>query len=392
MTSNANTDAPQSVATFAAGCFWSVELHFQRLPGVVDTKVGYINGHTVNPTYRQVCSGTTGHAEAVQVTFDSTVISYQDLVDKFFSIHDPTTLNRQKNDVGTQYRSGIYYHNDDQKDCAVASKKKRQKRPTPPHQRWWRSILHAVFGCIGDVVVVTEVLPAGQFYIAEEYHQRYLEKGGQCAAKGSTASVRCYGMSLACHPTACMMSSSSSTAAATPPMQDVATFAAGCFWGVELHFQRVPGVLDTRVGYTNGHTLNPTYKDICRGDTGHAEAVQVTFDSAIVPYKDLLEKFWSIHDPTTLNRQKNDVGTQYRSGIYYHNDEQKALAEASKATQQTHLHATALLPRIISSRDIVTEIEPAGVFYPAEDYHQQYLQKGGQCAKKGTTDSIRCYG
>ncbi|ETV78199.1 peptide-methionine (S)-S-oxide reductase [Aphanomyces astaci] len=215
---------------------------------------------------------------------------------------------------------------------------------------------------------------------------------GQGSMRSWTKLNSCVGMSLACHPTACMMSSSSSTAAATPPMQDVATFAAGCFWGVELHFQRVPGVLVTRVGYTNGHTLNPTYKDICRGDTGHAEAVQVTFDSAIVPYKDLLEKFWSIHDPTTLNQQKNDVGTQYRSGIYYHNDEQKALAEASKATQQTHLHATALLPRIISSRDIVTEIEPAGVFYPAEDYHQQYLQKGGQCAKKGTTDSIRCYG
>ncbi|RHY30526.1 hypothetical protein DYB32_004246 [Aphanomyces invadans] len=140
----------------------------------------------------------------------------------------------------------------------------------------------------------------------------------------------------------------------------------------------------------NGHTANPTYKDICRGDTGHAEAVQVTFSSSVLPYKDLLDTFWSIHDPTTLNQQKNDIGTQYRSGIYYHNDEQKAQAEASMAAQQAHLDAVALT--VFKSRTIVTEIEPAGVFYEAEEYHQKYLQKGGQCAKKGSTESIRCYG
>ncbi|KAF0693412.1 Aste57867_15632 [Aphanomyces stellatus] len=173
------------------------------------------------------------------------------------------------------------------------------------------------------------------------------------------------------------------------PKEDVATFAAGCFWGVELHFQRVPGVLKTRVGYTNGRTVNPTYEDICTGETGHAEAIEVTFDKSVVSFRDLVDKFWSIHDPTTLNRQKNDIGTQYRSGIYYHSEEQKAEAEASKDRYQDDLTARTM---IFCKSDIVTEILPAGVFYEAEGYHQRYLEKGGQCARKGATEPIRCYG
>lgn len=162
---------------------------------------------------------------------------------------------------------------------------------------------------------------------------------------------------------------------------NTATFAAGCFWGVELAFQRMAGVLNTQVGYTNGQLPEPTYRAVCSGTTGHAEAIEIQYNPSEISYDELLSKFWSIHDPTTLNRQKNDVGTQYRSGIYFHSDEQKQQALASKDAQQKKLSA-----------QIVTEIEPAATFYRAEEYHQQYLEKGGQCAATGCTDRIRCYG
>ncbi|DAZ96534.1 TPA: hypothetical protein N0F65_011211 [Lagenidium giganteum] len=167
----------------------------------------------------------------------------------------------------------------------------------------------------------------------------------------------------------------------THPGESVATFAAGCFWGVELAFQRLHGVLDTAVGYTNGHTKNPTYKQVCTGATGHAEAIRIKYDASQVSYQDLLKTFWKIHDPTTMNRQKNDVGTQYRSGIYYHNEDQRKEALASKEEHQKEL-----------SKPIVTEIEEAQEFWKAEEYHQQYLQKGGQCSDKGCATPIRCYG
>ncbi|KAG9415584.1 Peptide methionine sulfoxide reductase A2-1 [Aphanomyces cochlioides] len=165
------------------------------------------------------------------------------------------------------------------------------------------------------------------------------------------------------------------------PHEQLATFAAGCFWSVQLNFDRLEGVVETHVGYINGTTVNPTYREVCKGDTNHAEAVQIKFDVNTITYKELLDKFWSIHNPTTLNRQKNDVGTQYRSGIFYHNDEQRAEAEASLKEQEANHKDT-----------IVTEIVPAGTFYHAEEYHQKYLEKGGQCASKGSTDEIRCYG
>lgn len=171
------------------------------------------------------------------------------------------------------------------------------------------------------------------------------------------------------------------TVAGPPSPPDVATFGAGCFWSVELAFQRLPGVLSTRVGYTQGQTTAPTYEDVCSGKTGHVEAVEVTFDSTTLAYSDLLSTFWQMHNPTTLNRQKNDCGTQYRSGIYVHSEAQLVQAQASKATQQA-----------VVRDKIVTEIKEAEVFYPAESYHQQYLEKGGQCAAKGCADNIRCYG
>lgn len=147
-----------------------------------------------------------------------------------------------------------------------------------------------------------------------------------------------------------------------------ATFAAGCFWGVEATFRQIPGVTSTHVGYTGGDLKNPTYKDVCTDSTGHAEAVEVDYDPSKVLYQDLLNVFWENHDPTQLNRQGPDFGTQYRSGIFYHSPEQEQLAHESKAKLEKSGHY---------SRPIVTQIVPATTFYEAEDYHQQYLEKRG---------------
>ncbi len=145
-----------------------------------------------------------------------------------------------------------------------------------------------------------------------------------------------------------------------------ATFAAGCFWGVEATFAARPGVTGTAVGYTGGTTENPTYEDVCRGQTGHAEAVQVDYDPAVISYDDLLAVFWDCHDPTTLNRQGPDVGSQYRSAIYFHTPEQEALARAQKAKLQESGNLRG---------NVVTEITPATTFWMAEDYHQKYMEK-----------------
>lgn len=147
-----------------------------------------------------------------------------------------------------------------------------------------------------------------------------------------------------------------------------ATFAAGCFWGVEATFRSIPGVISTRVGYTGGSLKSPSYKDVCTDRTGHAEAVEVTYDPSRVSYEDLLKVFWQNHDPTTLNRQGPDVGTQYRSAIFYHTPEQESAARASKdELEKSKLYR----------RPIVTQIVPAVDFWDAEDYHQQYLEKRG---------------
>ena len=144
------------------------------------------------------------------------------------------------------------------------------------------------------------------------------------------------------------------------------TFAAGCFWGVEAAFRQVKGVISTSVGYTGGSFKNPTYKDVCSGKTGHAEAVEVEYDPSKVSYDELLTVFWENHDPTTLNRQGPDIGTQYRSAIFFHTPEQKAAAIASKERLQGSGRY---------KNPIVTEITPASQFYRAEDYHQQYVEK-----------------
>jgi peptide-methionine (S)-S-oxide reductase len=147
-----------------------------------------------------------------------------------------------------------------------------------------------------------------------------------------------------------------------------ATFAAGCFWGVEADFRAIDGVVDALVGYTGGSTPNPTYQQVCSDRTGHAEAVELTFDPERVSYAKLLDAFWEMHDPTTPNRQGPDVGSQYRSAIFYHSQAQQEAAEASKAALERsgRFHAP-----------IVTEILPAPTFWRAEDYHQQYVAKRG---------------
>ncbi len=149
---------------------------------------------------------------------------------------------------------------------------------------------------------------------------------------------------------------------------EVATLAAGCFWGVEDTFRQVPGVKDIIVGYTGGHTENPTYYDVCGHGSGHAEAVEVRFDPKEVSYGDLLKVFWENHDPTTLNRQGPDVGMQYRSAIFTHGAEQAAAAEESKRNLEESGQVR---------RPIVTEITPASTFWKAEEYHQRYFEKHG---------------
>ena len=145
-----------------------------------------------------------------------------------------------------------------------------------------------------------------------------------------------------------------------------ATFGAGCFWGVEYVFRRVPGVLDVRSGYSGGHTQNPSYEEVCSHTTGHAEIVQVDFDPERVTYDQLLEVFWAMHDPTQVDRQGPDIGDQYRSVVFTHSDEQRAAAEASRERAQARF-----------DRPIATKIEPLQAFYPAEDYHQRYYEKTG---------------
>ena len=152
-----------------------------------------------------------------------------------------------------------------------------------------------------------------------------------------------------------------------------ATFGAGCFWGVEAAFRQIDGVTDAISGYSGGTTVNPTYKDVCTGTTGHAEVVEVTYDPARVTYEQLLDAFWKMHDPTTRDRQGPDVGSQYRSAIFYHDEEQKRLAEASKTAQDASK---------LYRGPIVTLVQPVGPFYEAEDYHQRYLEKRGMVSCK----------
>mmetsp|Transcript_76701 Transcript_76701/g.150377 ORF Transcript_76701/g.150377 Transcript_76701/m.150377 type:complete len:341 (-) Transcript_76701:124-1146(-) len=164
---------------------------------------------------------------------------------------------------------------------------------------------------------------------------------------------------------------------------EVATFAGGCFWGTELHFQRVPGVVATCVGYTQGAVEAPNYEAVCSGGTGHTEALFLCFDPKVVPYEALVEKLFGLVDPTLLNRVGNDQGTQYRHGVYTHSAGQAQTAQAALEAQRA---------KYGESKAVVTEVKAAAVFYPAEGYHQQYLAKGGQSCEKNAEEPVRCYG
>jgi peptide-methionine (S)-S-oxide reductase len=152
-------------------------------------------------------------------------------------------------------------------------------------------------------------------------------------------------------------------------LEKKATFGAGCFWGVEAAFRQIEGVTKTEVGYEGGNLENPTYEDVCSHTTGHAEVVEVTYDPGQVSYEELLGVFWGKHDPTQLNRQGWDIGDQYRSVVFFHDDEQRTAAERSKAELDSSGRYR---------KPVVTAVEPAQTFYPAEDYHQQYLEKRGR--------------
>jgi peptide methionine sulfoxide reductase msrA/msrB len=156
------------------------------------------------------------------------------------------------------------------------------------------------------------------------------------------------------------------------PATETAIFAAGCFWGTEAYFRRLPGVLSTEVGYSGGSTVNPTYRDVCTGGTGHAESLKIDFDPSKISYETLLRHFFRMHDPTSLNRQGGDAGTQYRSAVFYESPEQRGTAEVVIA---------ALVKSAVYKKPIVTQVSPAGPFYSAEEYHQDYLEKnpGGYC-------------
>eukprot|EP00286_Rhodomonas_abbreviata_P014351 CAMPEP_0181324516 /NCGR_PEP_ID=MMETSP1101-20121128/20406_1 /TAXON_ID=46948 /ORGANISM="Rhodomonas abbreviata, Strain Caron Lab Isolate" /LENGTH=261 /DNA_ID=CAMNT_0023432707 /DNA_START=177 /DNA_END=965 /DNA_ORIENTATION=- len=161
----------------------------------------------------------------------------------------------------------------------------------------------------------------------------------------------------------------------------VATFAGGCFWGTELHFQRIPGVVATCVGYTQGAVDQPTYQQVCSGSSGHTEGIQLIYDAEEVSYEQLCSKLLSTVDATRLNAVGNDRGTQYRHGIYPHTAEQAEVAERVLEDEQLKY-----------SQPVVTELKTATVFWPAENYHQRYLQKGGQSAAKNAPETVRCYG
>lgn len=171
------------------------------------------------------------------------------------------------------------------------------------------------------------------------------------------------------HDSAAEMNAAPPFAVDGPPGTERATFAAGCFWGVEAAFREIEGVAQTAVGYTGGSTPEPTYEQVCSHATGHAEAVEVYFDPDQVSYEELLERFWQMHNPTTRNRQGLDIGNQYRSAIFFHSPEQQAAAKASRDGQQAERR-----------KQIVTEIVPASAFYRAEEYHQRYFEKSGRAA------------
>jgi peptide-methionine (S)-S-oxide reductase len=190
--------------------------------------------------------------------------------------------------------------------------------------------------------------------------------------KTTIYTIACTIVSMACTQTNTKENKSSSITISTKQTNmDTATFGAGCFWCVEAQFKLLDGVISVESGFEGGHVKNPAYKEVCNGTTGHAEVCRIVYDTSIISYDELLAAFWQTHDPTQLNRQGNDVGTQYRSVIFYHNEEQKKLAEKYK--EQLNKSGA-------WDKPVVTEISPASTFYKAEDYHQDYYNLNGEAS------------
>lgn len=231
----------------------------------------------------------------------------------------------------------------------------------------WNLVLNGIL-CAGSIIMIAKTFQKIDYDALEDLDQKSLARqAGAWALAGEV-------------PTTVETSDNQTTAA--PTVCQVATFAGGCFWGTELHFQRIPGVVATCVGYTQGRIAQPTYEQVCSGTTGHAEAVQLLYDPTVCSYERLLTKLFQTIDPTLLNRVGNDRGTQYRHGVYFHTGDQVMSAE----------RVLGQLRERYADKPVVTELLPAQVFWPAENYHQRYLEKGGQSAAKNCDERVRCYG
>lgn len=336
------------------GCFWCVEAVFEEVDGVASTVSGYAGGDTENPTYKQVCADTTGHAEVCELQYDPALVSLEKILDAFFETHDPTTLNRQGVDRGSQYRSTIMYTTEEQK---IASESYLA--------RLEGSGLHAS-------PVVTTVEPLETFYPAEEEHQDYYRKNptaGYCMQIIPSKLKKLRAM-LARKSEEQPMSSKEPQDETPAPenasSMKVITLGGGCFWCVEAVFEEMTGVTAAVSGYAGGHVENPSYNAVCTDTTGHAEVCEIHYDANKASLDELLEVFFKTHDPTTLNQQGHDHGSQYRSTIMYHDDSQKEFAEKYiKKLDESGKFANR----------VVTEVVAASKFYEAEEYHQDYFRK-----------------
>lgn len=336
------------------GCFWCVEAVFEEVDGVVSTVSGYAGGETEDPTYRQVCAGTTGHAEVCELQYDPSAISLEIILDAFFETHDPTTLNRQGVDRGTQYRSTILYTSEEQRIAAQAYLAQLDS-----------SGLHAS-------PIVTTVEPLATFYPAEEEHQDYYRKNptaGYCVRNIPTKLKKL--RALLARKSEEKPMSTNEPQDETPVPENtsnmkVITLGGGCFWCVEAVFEEMAGVTAAVSGYAGGHVENPSYNAVCSDTTGHAEVCEIHYDGSKVGLDELLDVFFKTHDPTTLNQQGHDRGSQYRSTIMYHDDAQREFAKQyiNKLDESGRL-----------ANKVVTEIVAAPKFYEAEEYHQDYFRK-----------------
>lgn len=257
----------------------------------------------------------------------------------------------------------------------------------------WNMALNVVL-CVGSLTLLVKSLQKINYNALEDLEQTSLARqAGQWALQGQVPTVLEYsGLATSSsikaggdHGELPLLLQEARNATATTTTYHVATLAGGCFWGTEMHFQRLPGVLATCVGYTQGRVAQPTYEQVCSGSTSHTEAVQVLYDPNVCSYERLLQQLFNVIDPTLMNRVGNDRGTQYRHGIYYHDTDDQANVALRVWNEVQGRYGS-------DQNTVVTELLPAQVFWPAENYHQRYLEKRGQSAAKNCHERVRCYG